>query len=113
MAESQRGQAKRVLILGEQLKLAEIVKATYTDSGKNDADFALDINTTKLRDDFKDDITKSNVRSVREALGIPNNVPRYTKITDEGCTFLAGRVAALEDQMNRLTNFMKSKGFDK
>ena len=113
MAESQRGQAKRVLLIGEQLKLAEIVKATYTDSGKNDADFALDINTTKIRDEFKGDITRNNVKSVREALGIQNNVPRYTKITDEGCTFLAGRVAALEDQMNRLTNFMKSKGLDK
>lgn len=106
---------KTVLNMQETFKMAEIVNERYKASKLDNVAFAALINTDPvLRGNFRSDVTKSNVEAVLEGLGIPNNRARVFKkdVTDD-CVFLSGRVAALEDQVNRLTNFLKSKGFDK
>lgn len=109
---STKGETKTMLSMSETLSLAEIVKKDYTDSGMDNVAYAASVNANPtLRVKFRKDVTESNVRSVLDALGIKNNRARFAEpATNDDCTFIAGRVAALEDQVNRLTNFLKTQG---
>lgn len=101
------GTKKTMLSMTESFKLAEIVRARYTTSGLDNVAFARSVNDTPLeRALFRSDITASNIGSVVEACGIEGNRARAShKTTDEGYNiFLTNRVAALEDQVNKLAH---------
>ena len=109
---SPKGATKTMLSMMETLKLADIVKANYTESNLDNAAYADFINTHH-EGVFQKQITQSNVASVIAALGITGNRARTTKQDngEENCTLLTARVAALEDQLSKLTNFINTKGY--
>jgi hypothetical protein len=103
---------KNMLNMAESFILAELVKQTYVSSKLSNKDFADKINfDEKARMKFRFDVTPSNVHAVITALGIPDNSARPA--TPEDVRGLTSRVAALEDQLSKLVNFMVSKGYDK
>lgn len=101
-----KGMPKTVLSMSETFKLAEILKARYKQSNLDNRAFAHSINEIpEERQQFRADITHSNVGAVLDAIGMEGNRARPPKGSDDECaTFLAGRIAVLEDRVNKLAH---------
>lgn len=98
-----------VLTTKEMLALAEIVKAEYANSGLGETAFADRVNSHH-GDKFRKPITARHVRNLRDTLEIPSNT-RSSADSVGDCLALTARVQALEDQLNKLTGFLKVHGF--
>ena len=98
-----------VLTTKEMLALAEIVKAEYTKSGLGETAFAERVNR-EHEGKFRKPITPHHIRTVRDSLDIPSNT-RMSVDSVGDCLALTARVQALEDQLNKLTGYLKVHGF--
>lgn len=102
---------RNVLLFKEQVALMEILKAEYSSSGLNNPDFAKRVNENPTqRALFRSDITISHVGFLIKELGIPPNQPKFKNAPDSvgDCLGAIARIQALEDQMERLTTWMRS-----
>lgn len=98
-----------VLTAKEMLALAEIIKAEYTKSRLGETAFADWVNNHHSPS-FRKPITAHHIRTLRYSLDIPSNTrPQADSVGD--CLALTARVQALEDQLNKLTGFLKVHGF--
>lgn len=96
------------LALADQLELCARIKESYTTSRMNDADFALEVNTSSSAPwKGKHPVTANHVRSCREALNIPNNmrlapVKPKAMSSDVQIAGLELRVEALESRLRSI-----------
>lgn len=98
--------ARNVLNLKEQLKLIEIVKATYTESRMDNVAYAKTIDWKG--EGFRAPITEFHIRNMIEALGIEPNKHRRAPTDKLGdCLGLTQRVQALEERVEKLANYIK------
>lgn len=98
--------ARNVLNLKEQLKLVEIIKATYTESGLDSVAYAKAIDWKE--GGFRAPITEFHIRTMVEALGIePNRYHRSPADKLGDCLGLTQRVQDLEERVEKLANYIK------
>jgi cell division FtsZ-interacting protein ZapD len=109
----------------ENLELAKLVQAQYTESNLHDTTFAIHFNNNaKTRALFRNDLTVSNVRNVREALCIKSSMEvhrealllkqkqqqnnhNYHNHGGVDGQLLASRLQAMKEQIAHLTTFLR------
>lgn len=100
--------ARNVLNLKEQLKLVEIIKATYKENGLDNVAYAKTIDWKE--NGFRAPITEFHIRTMLEATGIEPNRHRRAPTDKLGdCLGLTQRVQALEERVEKLANYIKGK----
>lgn len=100
----------RTLNLKETLALNRIVVARYKDSCLNNVEFAVDINVTpEERKLFRFDLNAGHIGTAIEGAEIEPNMRRQSTPAPDNWS-LTLRVQALEDQLNRLTQLLITKG---
>jgi len=106
-AKGTRSVVRNVLTLKEQLALSGYVERHYVAGGLSNVEFAKEVNT-KMGSAFRFPLGTNHVVSVLQALEIPGNMAKK-KSDDVGeCLGLTVRVQALEEQLQKLTTFIKS-----
>jgi Holliday junction resolvasome RuvABC DNA-binding subunit len=103
-----RGTIRSVLTLKETLLLCDCIKAHYVELNKNNQEFA-EFATEQLKEKLRFPLNHSHIVSALVALGIPNNQTRRVVARVEDSYGLAVRVQALEDQLARLTKFVREQ----
>lgn len=99
-----KGVKSATLTMKEVIELSKIIKARYAASGLDDAAFTLTVNADARESALfrNGGVTKSNVSSTREAMGVPNNHARGSYKTAGEALLFADRVAGLEDRVAKL-----------
>jgi hypothetical protein len=110
-AKGTRTTQRNVLSLPQNYALGDILKAKYTESGLSSQEFAESINNTpSMREQFKFDLNSHHIANALKALDIPTNFARRRPASiDAGeCLGLTVRVQELEEQMQKLTAYVKT-----
>jgi hypothetical protein len=98
--------ARNVMSLKEQLKLVEIIKATYKESGMDNVSYAKTIDWKE--GGFRAPVTEFHIRTALEATGTePNKHRRAPAGTLGDCLGLTQRVQDLEERVEKLANYIK------
>lgn len=93
MSQQEPAQLNR-LDLAKQIKLADLMRADYTESGLNDPAYA-----ARATEKIGFTVTTANIFNMRNSLGMPANQPKVRRGDADG---LEARVAALEATVARL-----------
>lgn len=101
--ESQR----KVLNLKETLALNSIVVKRYKQSGLGDTEFAENVNLVpNERKLFRFDLNATHISTARDGADIKSNSQRQVTVNAD-CYGLTQRVQELEEQIERITDFLK------
>jgi hypothetical protein len=92
-----------------------MVQNYYTDSGLGVTEFAANLNADMAKNGsspFRGPITPSHIKNMLLAFDIKPNMAKatpYGSKRNEQVQLIAARVSALEDQMARLTDFLRKR----
>jgi len=106
-AKGTRSITRGVLTLKESLAVSALVQSSYKELGLSNIEFAKHTNSV-LAEKLRFPLNEKHIRTVLLALEIPSNMAKK-KSDDVGeCLGLTVRVQALEEQLQKLTTFIKS-----
>jgi hypothetical protein len=101
--------SRNVLTTKEAFILAEQVQAHYTESGLTNHEFAAQITAT-MGEHFRRPITPSHIKNMLLAFDIKPNffkISPYGARRNEEVQLIMARISALEEQMDKLTKFLR------
>jgi hypothetical protein len=106
-AKGTRSVTRGVLTLKESLAVSALAQSSYKELGLSNIEFAKHANSV-LAEKLRFPLNEKHIRTVLLALEIPGNMQKK-KSDDVGeCLGLTVRVQALEEQLQKLTTFIKS-----
>ena len=107
-AKGTRSVTRGVLTLKESLAVSALAQSSYKELGLSNIEFAKHANSV-LAEKLRFPLNEKHIRTVLLALEIPGNMQKQKKSDDVGeCLGLTVRVQALEEQLQKLTTFIKS-----
>lgn len=99
---------RNVLTFKEKMYLAKTLQESYTASGKDINVYYAALNANEeFKQAIPGGVTRYHVRNMLKDLGIPNNVVRVSASQREDSTLLTARVEALEDQLSKLSTYVR------
>ena len=99
---------RNVLTFKEKMFLAKALQESYTASGQDVNSHVVALNSNEeFKQAIPGGVTRYHVRNMLKELGIANNVVRVSAAQREDCTLLTARVEALEDQLSKLSTYVR------